>query len=228
MTVRGSLPNKRIPNPVGETFPFVVLSSPCCNSLRSNAEDSIASSIFANFRYCPRASLKKSFKSAVAIECSNSDSMTSLGFFCSSAAAALSSAAYFLARTAGESKATYARALRCARAGVEDAPPDGVRLRTLGMALYRAGDLKAAADTLERADTANVATDRGAVPSNVIFLAMTYARLGRRDDARTTLARARTISEQPKFRDRADVAAMLAEADRTLSDAESEIPASER
>jgi tetratricopeptide (TPR) repeat protein len=79
-----------------------------------------------------------------------------------------------------------AHALRFARRAVELEPQDGNSRNTLGVALYRAGDWKAALEALTR----SVELRNGGDSFDWFFLAMTHRQLGHRDEARRRYERA--------------------------------------
>src|SRR5262249_4601384 len=79
-----------------------------------------------------------------------------------------------------------AQAVRFARRAVELEPQDGDSRNTLGMALYRAGDWKAALEEFAR----SMELRKGGDTSDWFFLAMAHAQLGHRDEARQWYERA--------------------------------------
>jgi WD40 repeat protein len=90
----------------------------------------------------------------------------------------------------------YRRALRWIEEANRVSPNDGEVLNELGMALYRLGQFKEAAEQLERAFKIN----RSGFLSparDLVFLAMAEHRLGREKEARKTLAEARKPSMGP-------------------------------
>jgi tetratricopeptide (TPR) repeat protein len=74
-----------------------------------------------------------------------------------------------------------ARAVELARKATEKRPVAS-NWKTLGVALYRTGDWKAAIEALEKSEV--LAPDKNLVAFNGLFLAMAHWQLGRRDEAR--------------------------------------------
>jgi tetratricopeptide (TPR) repeat protein len=107
------------------------------------------------------------------------------------------------------------RAVELARRAVETAPRAN-RWNTLGVALYRSGDWKAAIEALEKAEALDPDND---IASNGFFLAMAHWQLGRKDRARTWYDWAVAWMDKNRPRDveliqfRAEAAALLGRAD---------------
>ena len=105
-----------------------------------------------------------------------------------------------------------ARAVAFAKKAVELAPDNGSFVNTLGTAYYRAGDWKAAIETLQRADKL---TGGRHFSHNGFFIAMAHEKLGARDEARKWYTAALVWMEKraPKneelVRFRAEAAALL-------------------
>jgi serine/threonine protein kinase/tetratricopeptide (TPR) repeat protein len=124
--------------------------------------------------------------------------------------------AWFLATCPDRKLRDPARALELARKAVELAPQEGGHWNTIGVALYRTGDWKAAIEALEKAQSlapdANLGFDG-------FFLAMAHWQLGHKDEARTWYDKAVAGTEKNKPREldlarfRAEAAALLGVAD---------------
>jgi WD40 repeat protein/serine/threonine protein kinase/tetratricopeptide (TPR) repeat protein len=81
----------------------------------------------------------------------------------------------------------YAFALKQATVACRSAPDNGVYLRTLGAAQFRAGKYPEALVTLSRSDQINSASKEGRHPGDVAFLAMTQFKLGHLEKARAAI-----------------------------------------
>ncbi|HEY1377145.1 MAG TPA: protein kinase [Gemmataceae bacterium] len=120
-------------------------------------------------------------------------------------------AAWAVVRRPGGSAEDYGRALAHAETANRLRPEDGLLLNTLGVAQYRAGRFREAADTLSRSAQLN----RG-IPADLAFLAMAQSRAGNADDARATLTRLRTAMKQPRWAGNAEAKQFLAEAEALI------------
>jgi serine/threonine protein kinase len=122
--------------------------------------------------------------------------------------------AWFLATSPEPRWRDAARAVRLAKKAVDAKLPSGNYRNTLGVALYRNGDNKAAVAELGTAMNLRAGGDS----LDWFFLAMAHWRLGNRDEARTWFDRAVQWMDRYKPRDvelrrfRAEAEAMLAEA----------------
>jgi Flp pilus assembly protein TadD len=85
-----------------------------------------------------------------------------------------------------------------AEAGCRLIPDDEGLLEALGVAQYRAGLYRGAADTLSRADRLSTALAGDPTPADLAFLALSQHRLGRTDQARATLGRLRELMKRPE------------------------------
>lgn len=85
----------------------------------------------------------------------------------------------------------YRRALRWIEEANRISPNDGEVLNELGIALYRLGRFKEAAEQLENAFKINSPGYPATTAGDLVFLAMAQHQLGREEDARKTLAQAR-------------------------------------
>jgi WD40 repeat protein len=122
-------------------------------------------------------------------------------------------AARALARQPHLAETWYRQALRQAEVACGLAPERGEFLTTLGMAHYRLGNYREAAETLARAEQLNLKTTSGAVPADLAFLALTHHRLGQSDRAMAALARLRDILKQDKWAADEEAQAFLCEAE---------------
>jgi Flp pilus assembly protein TadD len=124
--------------------------------------------------------------------------------------------AWFLATCPDPKLRDPARAVEAARKAVELAPQDSGTWNTLGAALYRAGDWKAAISALEK--SVALAHDNQ-LAFNGFFLAMARSQLGQKGEARTWYDKAVAWMEKNAPRDlelvcfRAEAAALLGLAD---------------
>jgi tetratricopeptide (TPR) repeat protein len=125
-------------------------------------------------------------------------------------------AAWDVVRARGLHKELYAQALRKAEAAVEAAPGNGEFLNTLGVARYRVGDYANALQTLKQSEKLNW-TMKGPHPADVAFLAMAQHQLGKKDEAKATLARVREIMKQPGWAKDAEAQGFLREAETLIN-----------
>jgi tetratricopeptide (TPR) repeat protein len=126
--------------------------------------------------------------------------------------ALLNEAAWKVVKARDAGQGAYARALRQAEAAVRLAPEDGNFLNTLGVAQYRVGRYADALATLTKSEKLN-ATKEGSHPSDLAFLAMTRHQLGKKDEAKATLARLRNVMKQPRWAQDAEAVGFLREAE---------------
>jgi WD domain, G-beta repeat len=99
-----------------------------------------------------------------------------------------------LVREPGQPDAIYQRGLRLAKAACRLEPDNGLYLNTLGVAQYRCGLVAEALATLTRSNDLN----RENEPSDLAFLALAQSRLGRSENARSTLGRLRELMKNPE------------------------------
>jgi tetratricopeptide (TPR) repeat protein len=130
--------------------------------------------------------------------------------------AQLNDAAWNVVRARGLHKELYAQALRQAEAAVEAAPDNGYYLNTLGVARYRVGDYANALHALTQSEKLNW-TKNGPQPADVAFLAMAQHQLGKKDEAKATLARLREIMKQPGWANNADAQGFLRETETLIN-----------
>jgi tetratricopeptide (TPR) repeat protein len=105
----------------------------------------------------------------------------------------------------GRTPEEYRQALKWAEEAYRLAPEKGYIADTLGSALYYVGKYEQAAAILERAYELNVKQpEPWAIPAyDLLYLAMAHWKMGRQEDARATLQRAR--NPDPKLRSHAIV-----------------------
>jgi hypothetical protein len=111
----------------------------------------------------------------------------------------LDQASRAVVRQPGAAPAAYRLALRQTAAACRLIPRAGDLLTTLGMAQYRVGQYREAADTLAEADRINSAGPNGPIPANLAFLALAQHRLGQPNQARATLGRLRATMKSPDW-----------------------------
>jgi WD40 repeat protein/serine/threonine protein kinase len=116
----------------------------------------------------------------------------------------------------GRGKEAYALAVRQAETAVRLAPGDPNFLNTLGVALYRAGRLAEALAVLTRSEKLN-ATKEGPKPEDLAFLATAQHELGKKEEAKATLARLREIMKQAGWANNAEAQGFLREAETLIN-----------
>ncbi|MBL8696204.1 MAG: protein kinase [Planctomycetes bacterium] len=114
------------------------------------------------------------------------------------------------------SRAAIEVALGQAQRAVELVPEAADNIRAVGMALFRLGDLDAAISELLKAEGLHRAANDER-PTDWAFLAMTYAKLGRKEDAVAALSRTRELVGLDRFSENMDVAKLLAEAESVVA-----------
>src|SRR5262249_32912321 len=82
-------------------------------------------------------------------------------------------ASWTVVRQAGVPAEKYRKALRAADDACRLAPDNGHYLNTLGVAQYRVGNYEKALETLTRSEKLNATAERGPLPEDLAFLAMT-------------------------------------------------------
>jgi WD40 repeat protein len=130
-------------------------------------------------------------------------------------AGAWNDAAWNVVKVRDSGEDAYTRALRYAEAAVHLAPEDGEYLNTLGVAQYRVGRYADALATLTKSEKLN-ATKEGSIPDDLAFLAMTQHQLGKKDEAKATLARLREVMKQPRWAQNAEAQGFLREAEQLI------------
>ncbi len=111
----------------------------------------------------------------------------------------------------------YARALQDAETGARLTPDDPAMLNTLGAAQYRAGLYTEALRTLLRSQELHRQKEEPALEDDA-FLAMTYHRLGKTDEARTHLEKLRSAIADPRHGDNAEHTELLREVERLIEE----------
>jgi hypothetical protein len=110
----------------------------------------------------------------------------------------------------------YARSLRLAAAAVREEPKVGYILNTQGVAQYRVGQNAAALATLTESEKLNTVAFEGTYPGDAAFLAMAQHQLGKKDEAKATLARLREVMKQPRWAKDAEAQSFLREAEELI------------
>jgi hypothetical protein len=130
--------------------------------------------------------------------------------------AQLNDAAWKVVRAPGGRKEAYALALRQAEAAMEAVVFNDYWLQTLGVAHYRLGDYAKALHPLTACENAKSSRQEGSLPADLAFLAMAQHQLGRKDEAKATLARLRDVMKQPRWANDAEAQGFLHEADHLI------------
>ncbi len=94
----------------------------------------------------------------------------------------------------GRNTEAYTIALRWAKAAREISPKNGIFINTIGVAQFRAGLLADAAETLSRSDEMN-----GDLPLDTAFLAMTFKKLDRNEEAAAAFSRLEKEMRNPLY-----------------------------
>ena len=123
-------------------------------------------------------------------------------------ALALHKATWTVVRQPGADSSAYQQALHQADIACRLAPDHADCLNTLGVAHYRVGQYREAAEALVRSNQAHKAS----IPADLAFLAMTQHHLGQKEPARASLARLREIMKQPPWATNAEAQGFLREA----------------
>jgi hypothetical protein len=105
--------------------------------------------------------------------------------------------------------------LRQAEAAHRLAPETGGILLTKGTAQYRVGQYAAAVETLTKSEKLQKTKDRPH-PAHLAFLAMAQHHLGKKQEAKATLAQLREVMKQEVWAKDADSQSFLREAEETL------------
>ncbi len=107
--------------------------------------------------------------------------------------------------------------VRRARALCEIMPQDGALLNTLGVGLYRAGELDEAVEVLEQSRQLNAQSFGQEHPADLAFLAMAWYRSGRIEEAVRAHHDLLESMKSPTFRDDAESKRFLQEVERVLA-----------
>jgi WD40 repeat protein/serine/threonine protein kinase len=113
-----------------------------------------------------------------------------------------------LVSSPGAPPETYHRGLRWARAACVIAPDNAACLNTLGVALYRAGEIEEALSTLRRLNELH-----GETPIDLAFVAMAEKSLGRDAEAASTLTRLRVLMAEPAWAEHEEARELVREAE---------------
>jgi WD40 repeat protein/tRNA A-37 threonylcarbamoyl transferase component Bud32 len=128
-------------------------------------------------------------------------------------AAGLNNSSWIVAREPKASAAAYRRALLQAEEAVRLSPNDSNLLNTLGVAQYRAGQYKAALQSLTASHNANPKSPH---PADLAFLAMTHHRLGQNGMAQEYLESLRQRLKQNPWANDPEARLFLREAEALL------------
>ncbi|MBK7404400.1 MAG: protein kinase [Phycisphaerales bacterium] len=128
----------------------------------------------------------------------------------------LNSLAWGLVQYPNQAEKSYADGLRMAEAAVGVMPDHTKYLNTLGVAQYRMGLVREAAETFERCAELHREAGFEASPYDTVFLAMCYEVEGRHGDALRMLETTRALAAQLPDAGAADMTAMLREAELRL------------
>jgi WD40 repeat protein len=126
--------------------------------------------------------------------------------------AELSDLAWQVVKTPGRDQKAYDLAVQQAATAAQAAPKDGFYRIILGVAQYRAGQFAAAVESLTNSQKLNDI----ASPTDLAFLAMAQHQLGKKDEAKTTLARLREAMKQPRWANNAEAQGFLREAEEFI------------
>ena len=113
-------------------------------------------------------------------------------------------------------EAEYQTALRGIETCRTQEPEDYAQLNTLGVLQYRLGRYADALSTLRRCDEFNSQQNEHGHPTDMAFIAMTYQRLGLRDEARAALVRLRQAMQNEQFAVDEDCRRVAGEAEALL------------
>ena len=128
----------------------------------------------------------------------------------------MNNADWQVVRAAGSKKEENALALRQSEAAVYAAPGNENIHNTLGVCYYRQGDYERALQTLTQSERLN-ATKDGSLPADLAFLAMAQHQLGKKDEAKATLARLRQFMKQPVWANNAEAQGFFGEAETLIN-----------
>jgi tetratricopeptide (TPR) repeat protein len=110
-----------------------------------------------------------------------------------------------------------AQALAEARVALELVPENPDMLKTLGVALYRAGTFAEAIEALTRSDTLYVKGGEGQQPADWAFVAMAHWQLGQKDKARAALATLEKLCADARWANDAESQQLFAEAQELIT-----------
>jgi WD40 repeat protein/serine/threonine protein kinase len=101
-------------------------------------------------------------------------------------------------RLPGKDLLEYRKVLRYGEEACRLEPQNGTYLNTLGVAYHRVGNYEKALKTLLRSDENNRKQNKGSLPEDLAFLAMTEQRLGHAKEAQNYLRRLRERMKEPE------------------------------
>jgi eukaryotic-like serine/threonine-protein kinase len=130
----------------------------------------------------------------------------------------LNSTVWNSVRFAPVTEADARRAVEDTRKAMDLAPDNADILNTLGVALFRAGQFDEALATLTRTAAVHDAEPAGPQPADWVFLAMTHWNLGHEAQARSALAKVRTMSETERWTDDEEMVRWIEELDDLIPD----------
>ncbi|MBI4878116.1 MAG: tetratricopeptide repeat protein [Planctomycetes bacterium] len=132
-------------------------------------------------------------------------------------AAALNASAWLVVREEHPGEGRHAAALQLIELALEAAPERGELLNTLGVALYRNGDLARALEVLQASDRANRRSFAAGHPADAVFLALCHLGRGDAAQARAAGERARRLLAAEPFASDPECRAFLAEMERRFA-----------
>jgi len=124
----------------------------------------------------------------------------------------LNAAAWPVVARPGADAAAVNRALQQAQRATELAPTNPDYVNTLGVAQFRAGQFVDAVATLMRAEELYAKSANGPQPADWAVIAMAQSKLGKPDDAKTALARARELMKEARHAANEDNQSIFTEA----------------
>jgi tetratricopeptide (TPR) repeat protein len=127
----------------------------------------------------------------------------------------LNQLAWKLVKLPGGEMSGYRKALRYSEEACQFEPD--AYLTTLGVAHYRVGNDDKALETLLRADKINQKQEKGSIPADLAFLAMTQQHLGHAKEAQAELQRLRERMKEPDWAQNAEAQGFLREAEALLA-----------
>ncbi len=130
---------------------------------------------------------------------------------------ALNKLAGELVRLPGGELSGYRKALRYSEEACQLEPENGDFVSTLGVAYYRAGNYEKALDVLSRSDKINALKEKGSIPADLAFLAMTHRQLGHAKQAQAKLQVLRERMKDPRAARIAGAPVFLREAEELLA-----------
>ncbi len=121
----------------------------------------------------------------------------------------------------GAEAAACDRALLLAEEACRLGPDNAAYLSTLGVARYRAGRYREAAEALTRCDRRNAASPTGSHADDLAFLVMAQYRSGQRVEAQESFVRLRATMRNPRWAHSPEAIASFREAKRVLEERKS-------